>query len=385
MKRNFVTISIYYSLIFMSAGAYGSYIGLYYTDVGFDTSQIGTLSTLSAVMAILVQPYWGLIGDRAQYKNNVLVICTLVTGLSIWLVPLSGDHFGILIGATLLITVFQCAIFPMSTTVTLEIASKNNFKFSSVRTFGSVGFALMSFLSGWIIKYDLIYIFVMYSSLMLLTLALTPFIPKVKGHQRDGKKLNMRVLFKNRKLVHMFLYAMFIQATISFYFSFQAIYSIEQGIGTGLIGLGLLIGSVSQFPFMIFFDKLYNTFGITKILLVAGIVQAVRMVLFAYVLSPGTILLLWVLHGGTVILMTLSLMEYVNDSVVPELRASGQMLNAIVMQGMATIVGSLAGGILASFAGLRTTFVIYSGVCAAVVIWFWLAVRTSPAFRGASQ
>ncbi|WP_164821474.1 MFS transporter [Paenibacillus koleovorans] len=381
MNRNFVKIAVYYALIFMGAGAYSSYIGLYYSDIGYGTAQIGTLSTLAAVMAILVQPYWGLLADRAKYKNNVLLLCTFVTTISIWLVPFAGDRYGLLIVATLFITIFQCPIFPMSTTVTLEIAGRSGFKFSSVRTMGSVGFALMSVLAGWMIKLDLIYIFVLYSSLMLLTVILNVTVPKVKGHQHGGKKLNLKEVFKNKRLIYIFIYAMFIQATISFYFSFQAIYSTEVGISTGMIGLGLMIGSLSQFPFMIWFDKLYKKFGITNILLFAGLVQAVRMVLFAYFNSPASILFLWILHGGTIIMISLSLMEYVNATVLPELRASGQMMNAIVMQGLATIVGSFAGGTLASHLGLQMTFVIYSGVSLAAALCFWYVVRRSVLFR----
>ncbi len=365
----------------MSAGAYGSYITLYYTVVGLDTIQIGLIGALSAVISIIVQPFWGLIGDRAKYKNNILFICTLITAFSIWLIPMSGNLFWLIVIFTLLFTVFQCAIYPLSTTVTLELASKFNFKFSSVRTVGSLGFALMSFLAGWIIKYNIFYIFGLYSIIMFIALGLIPFLSKVKGHQKEGKKVNLSEIIKNRKLIYIFIYTLFIQSTISFFFSFQAIFSKEQGISTELIGLGLLVGSVSQFPFMLMFDRIYKKFGIIKIILFSGVIQAIRLILFAFFLSSKTIVLIWILHGGTVILIALCLLEYVNSNVLPELRASGQMMNAIVLQGLSTILGSLVGGICAHMTGLKFTFVINAVLCVLAVGVFWIVVKNTSVFK----
>lgn len=375
MKNVFYPIAIYYCLIFASNGAYVSYIGLYYTDVGLDTMHIGVLTTVSAIVAILVQPFWGLAGDRARYKNHVLMICVLLTGVCSWLIPLSGSAFWLIVCSILLFTVFQCAVSPFSNTITLELAAQHNFTFSRVRTFGSVGYAVMSFVAGWLIGFHLYYIFVMYSLLMLLACAFTPWIPKVEGHQSQGKKVSFGKIFKNKSLVCLFIFSFFIQSTASFFFSFHAIYSQEQGIGTGLIGLGVMIGSISQFPFMIFFDRLYRKFGIFNILIFSGFLQGIRLLLYAFVLTPQTIVLLWILHGGTVILFTLCLAEYVNDHVEPELKASGQMMNAIVMQGLSIILGSFAGGVLAHYTGLQSGFVVGAAICIAAAAAFWIAVQ----------
>jgi PPP family 3-phenylpropionic acid transporter len=381
VNKNFFSIAIYYCLIFASGGAYSSYIGLYYTDVGFDTIQIGTITSLSAVIAIIVQPFWGLTGDRAKYKNSVLILCIFMSVISNWFIPISGNIFWLIIIVSLFFTIFQCAINPLSNAITLELASKHNFTFSNVRTFGSVGYACMSFVAGWVINYSIYYIFVLYSLLMFLSLSLTPLISKVKGHQREGNKVKFSEILKNRKLIYIFIFALLIQSTLSFFYSFHAIYSKEQGISTNLIGLGIMIGSLSQFPLMIFFDKIYKKFGIFNILIFSGVIQAIRMLLYALILTPQSILFIWILHGGTFILINLCLIEYVNANVAAELRASGQMMNAIVMQGMNMILGSLVGGICAYFTGLKFTFAINSAICIIVVAVFWIVDKRSSLFK----
>jgi PPP family 3-phenylpropionic acid transporter len=381
MKKFPIAIAIYYCLIFASNGSYGSYIGLYYNDVGLDSINIGIISSLSALVAILVQPAWGIYSDRSKYKNNILILCIIMSTISIWLIPIWGNVFFFITIATILFTIFQCAINPLGDAMTLELASKNNFKFSNMRTAGSLGFALMSVVAGWMIQYGIHYIFVMYSAIMLLALCLTPFIPKVKGHQREGKKVKLIELFKNRKLVIIYIFSFLMQASLGFFFSFHAIYSSEQGISTDLVGLGLSIGSFSQFPFMIFFDKIYKKFGIVNILIFSGFIHAIRWVICAYFFTSQTILLTWILHGGTFMLFYLCLAEYVNTNTIDELKVSGQMMNAIVMQGLSKVIGSLLGGISASMVGLKLTFAFSAVFCFVLVVIFWMVVKYSSVFH----
>src|SRR5690606_19133991 len=122
----------------------------------------------------------------------------------------------------------------------------------------------------------------------------------------------------------LYAFTFILSATVGFFYSFHAIYSQEQGISLEIIGIGFAVGSVSQFPFMLWFDRLYKKFGIMRILLFSGLIHVVRWLLYATALTPETVILVWVLHGGTYILFYLCLAEYVNTHVMKELKATGQ-------------------------------------------------------------
>ena len=164
--------------------------------------------------------------------------------------------------------------------------------------------------------------------------------------------------------------------TQGFFFSFEAIYSRQAGISTSLIGVGIMVGSFSQIPFMVIFDRIYKRFGLVKLLVCSGMVFGLRWLLYSTVLSSGTILLLWAMHGFNYIIVYLCLIEYVSTNIPKELHTRGQMMNTIILSGISVIVGSYFGGMISTYIGLRQVFFACAVVCFLVVpIFLVLSMR----------
>ncbi|TDF93197.1 MFS transporter [Paenibacillus piri] len=373
-KTIYAYVSFYYALVFMALGAFSSYISLYYNKIQLDLFTIGLLTSAGSVIALFVQPLWGLAADRSASKNRILLVSLLLTSATVWLVPLAGTHFWLLLLATIVFGVAQCVVNPLSDTIALELANKSSFNFSRVRTAGSVGYAAMSAVAGWILDRNIDYMFPVFSAMTFAAFLFALGIPRVEGHQRKSK-VKLKELFANRPLLLLYIYTFAMESTIGFFFTFHAVYSQNQGISTSLIGIGIMIGSISQFPFMIFFDRLYARFGIYNILLFSGLIHVVRWILYATVVTKFTVILCWVLHGGTFMLFYLCLAEYVNRHVQKELKASGQMMNSIMLSGGSRVFGGLAGGGYAALFGIGSGFAVCAAICTAAMMFFFAVVK----------
>ncbi|TVY08478.1 MFS transporter [Paenibacillus cremeus] len=384
MQKNVIILALFYAFIYMSTGAFSSYIGLYFTEVGIGNSEIGILTSIGAIVGLFAQPYWGLLTDRAKYKNRVLIVCTLMSAVTVWLVPWAGTVFVPLLIAMALFSLFQIAINPLSDAITLELSSKGVVKFTRIRSIGSVGYAIISVAAGWLFARNIHTIFLITSIILFSCFLLSLGIPKVEGHQSGKNKVKLAAIFQNKQLVIIYLYTLVMATTMGFFLAFQAIYSKEQGISMQLIGIGLAIGSFSQFPFMIFFKPIYERFGIRNILLVSGLVHAVRWLLYAYALTPATVLLTWILHGGTYILFYLCLAEYVNQHVIKELKATGQMLNSLIQLTMGKIIGGMLGGLFAAHFGFQSAFVFCFAISVLSMAGFFIASRKTRAVEQSS-
>ncbi|MDG5789865.1 MFS transporter [Evansella sp. AB-P1] len=376
-NKLFVRTCIYYTLIFMAITALVSYITLFYAEMNMSDTQIGILTSTGAVMGVLANPFWGGRGDRAKAKNNVLLFCLLASTIIVWLYPLAGGNFLFLLIITCIFFFFQTAINPLGDAISLELASEYDFQFSKVRTAGSLGFATMSAVAGFMIEYNIHSIFIAYSVLIFIAIFVFLKIPPVLGHQVSQKKIHFLEVLKSSSLRRIYIYVFVLSTGFGFFGSFQALYSVEQGIPVSLIGLGFMVGSFSQFPFMLFFDKLYNYFGIRNIILFSGILLAIRWILYALWLNSFTVLFLWLLHGGTFILIYLCLAEYVHRHIRKELKVSGQMMNFIVLHGLGGIAGGILGGIGADFIGYAFMFAIMGVMSLIGVIYFWITSRTN--------
>lgn len=381
VPRTMIPIACFYALIFMNNGAFNSYVSLYYASIDLTNAQIGVLTSMSALVALFAQPLWGTISDRAATKNHILTLLVLGSAISIWLTPLAGSALGLLLVFTSVYYLFHCAVNPLSDAVTLELASREGFSFSIIRTVGSLGFALTAAVAGRVIESNIMNIFVAVSVLMFSAFLLSFRIPPVQGHQDRTHPVRFWELFRSPQLCVIYTYTFLLSCTLGFFFSFHAIFSVEQGVSTSVLGTAIMIGSFSQFPFMVLFDRINRRFRVVDLLTLSGLIFTVRWFLYAGILSPETILPIWLLHGGTYIVIYLCLADYVYHHVRPELQATGQMMNAVIIMGISRAVGSALGGAAANSFGLQAAFLGAAFVCLAAVVSFAAIVTATPLFR----
>ena len=95
-------------------------------------------------------------------------------------------------------------------------------------------------------------------------------------------------------------------------------------------------------------------------------------------LNTFTFYITWLLHGSCYIVFYLCLADYVSRTVEPELRASGQAMNALVISGVSRIIGSGLGGLAAGVIGLGPTFLGAAVLCSVAAVIYAVYI-----FKGA--
>jgi PPP family 3-phenylpropionic acid transporter len=365
-ERN--TIMIYFLLfytVFYSGNAiYGTFIPVYFQSIGATPSQIGTLLSLGPLVAVLAQPMWGTLSDRAANKNSILALLLIGSGASILLFPISTAFFYLMV-MVCLFTFFQTSIVAVSDTITLEELERHkNWSFGSIRLGGTIGFALMSLLFGFVAKLNIDYLFPLYAFVMLISLILLYRFPKVNGYQSNGNKMQMWVLFKNKKLMIYMGINLVLQITLGYYYSFFPVYFKSMGADNVLLGWSMLISAASEIPFLLFAARILKRIRITHILFVSSIATALRWFAFSFTDNPYWVLPAQVLHGLIFIVLSVTMAIYINQEVPKELKASGQTLNGLLSTGVARIIGSFAGGFASEAFGMKEMF-FYNG---------WIAV-----------
>jgi MFS transporter, PPP family, 3-phenylpropionic acid transporter len=378
----FLLACSFYVINFMGGASFTSFIGLYYASINLTHSQIGFIGSISPIISLVAQPFWGTLADRAKYKNSILQICLLLSSILVWMIPFAGNNMYLLVAAIALFG-FAGAMGPIGDSISIELAKKVGFKFSHVRTAGSLGFALMSFIAAKVLTIDLRLIFVIFCFMRFSAMIVAGRMPKIEGHdyKESGKKSSIFLLLEDHRLVVILGFTFLLSCTMQFFNSFHSIYSVEKKVPMELLGFGIMIGSFSQFPFMLGFDKIYARFGIVKIMAFAGIIYSLRWFLYLFVDVYAVFIVIWILHGGTFILLYLCISHYMHDTVKPELRTRGQAMNHIMLFGASAIIGSFIGGIISSHIGLRNTFGGCAAFCLVVTLIFILLTTTMPAFR----
>lgn len=355
-----------YALSYMGNASYNTFIPIYLDQLGFSRTLVGTLLAIGPVMTIMANPAWGLASDRAANKNGVLKILMLCSAAAIVLYPLSSRFIYIFVMIALF-TFFQSSINPLSDAITLEYLASTRWKFGPIRMAGTIGFAVMSIVAGMIVRQNINGIFVVYSCTAVLGFFVVCRLPVVRGHQRSGYKTSPLHLLKNRKLVVLLVFNFIIQITFGFYYSFFPIYYRQLGASTALLGVAMFITAMSEIPFLLFADKLLKKFGIITVLCASAFIIAIRWLLLYTITDINVLLAVNSTHGLSFIVFSFCLATYINKNVPRELSASGQTLNALLCMGLARMIGSVVGGLLSDYLGIRQVF-----LCTSLIVFFTL-------------
>ncbi|WP_028559373.1 MFS transporter [Paenibacillus pinihumi] len=366
MKVRLIYFILFYVFIYAGNAVYGTFLPVYFQDIGFDSIQIGTLLSLGPLVAILAQPLWGALGDRARTKNMILLILLTGSGVVALLYPLSTMFLYLLL-MICIFTFFQTSIFAMSDTITLEVLDRQKLQsFGLIRMGGTFGFAAMSLLFGAIAQKHIGSLFYVYALIVLICFLLVLKFPVIEGHQsKGGSKVSIRVLFRNKLLMLYLGFSFILQVTLGYYYAFFPMYFNDLGGNNLLLGWSMVISSLSEVPFLLFANRIFQRVKVHYILLVAAVATVIRWYLFSVIDSPYWALPVQALHGLIFIVLTVTMAYYINQNVPKELKASGQTLNGLLTLGAARIIGSFAGGIATHQFGMRKVFM-YNSVIAVV-------------------
>ncbi len=365
---------LFYVFIYAGNAVYGTFLPVYFQHIGFDPIRIGTLLSLGPLIAIMAQPVWGALGDRARSKNSILLLLLAGSGIAALLYPLS-TMFVYLLVMICLFTFFQTSIFAMGDTITLEVLDRHRLaSFGLIRMGGTFGFAAMSLLFGAIAQQHIGSMFYVYALLMVCCVLAVLRFPTIAGHQSGGSKMSTRVLFQDRLLMLYMGFSFILQVTLGYYYAFYPMYFSSLGGDSLLLGWSMVISSLSEVPFLLYANKIFARIRVSTILLVAAAASVVRWALFAVIDSPYWVLPVQALHGLIFIVLTVTMAYYINKHVPKELKASGQTLHGLLTLGAARIIGSFAGGIATQQLGIRTVFMYNSGIALCSTLAFILIV-----------
>lgn len=358
-----------YAATYMTIAIYSTFTPIYLDHIGFNKSAIGVLLAIGTLVSILAQPVWGIASDRAASKNTILKILMLGSAMIIILFPLSKSFIYLAVIISVF-TLFQSSINPVSDSITLEYLENGRWKFGPIRLAGTLGFALMSVLAGFLVRQNIEVIFILYFFITIIAFFTVFQLPRIPGHQSTGNRVPLWRIFKSRELVILLAFHFIIQVTFGFYYSFFSIYYMQLGADSSLLGLSMFVSSTSEIPFLLFADKIINKLGIRLTLIASALIISIRWILIYFVTDIHAILLVNATHGLSFIVFAFCMATFISKNVPKELRSSGQTMNALLCIGLARMVGSVIGGVVSDITGIKQVFLYTSFIGFIAILLF---------------
>jgi NHS family xanthosine MFS transporter len=353
---------------FMQFFLWGSWltsIGVYLgKTLHFEGSQIGAVFSTLGIAAVIMPGILGIIADKWLNAEKLYGLCHILGGVTLaWAAQIqSPEHMFV---AMLLNSLCYMPTISLCYSVSYHILEKNESdivnEFPNIRVWGTVGFILAMWavdLMGWTASNMQLYLGAI-SSIALGVYAFT--LPKCETHKEKETSLfaamglDALVLFRNRKMLVFFIFAILLGAALQITNAFGQVFLehfhqfpiYRETFGVKHPGILMSISQISETLFILAIPFFLKRFGIKKVMLISMIAWVLRFGLFS-IGNPGSGLFLLILsmivYGMAFDFFTISGSLFVEKETDAKIRSSAQGLYLMMTNGVGIILGGWFSG-----------------------------------------
>ncbi|NRF91717.1 MFS transporter [Paenibacillus frigoriresistens] len=331
---------LYFALLAM----FVSFLPVYLDAHGLPATKIGLIIGTGGFIAIFSQPLWGMISDRTKTIKKVMLLllgCSTIVGYLLY----ASSSFIVLLLFTMLMYFFLMPLDPLTESLNFQTAEANGVSYGSIRTFGAVGYAVMSLVVGYTTQFfginSLAFLFAGIGIISILICLPLPDAPVT------GKPISLKTLrnFLSNKETIWFMLLIFIVAVPQrINDTFLGVYIRKLGGTPDMVGLAWFLAAGSEIlVFALSFWWLRKGKELA-IITFAAVFYFIRFFLSAWVTDPHILVFLQLLQTFTFPIFYSAAIQYLYRIVPEEWRATGQTVLAILFFGVSGIVASYLGG-----------------------------------------
>ncbi len=340
-----------------------SFGGYMIVTLHFSGSQVGSVYATMGLASMVMPALLGIVADRWINAERLLGICHLI-GAALLLWASTVSDFNSLYIIMLINSLMYMPTIALANTVSYSVLESRGFDvvktFPPIRVWGTIGFIAAMWLVDslhWVLKAEQLYVSASAALLMGLYSFSIPACPPVQSKEKKSfismLGLDAFVLFKNRRMLTFFIFAMFLGAALQITNLFSGTFLDDfKNIYPGTFGVThpnilISISQMSETLFILAIPFFLRKFGIKKVMLMSMFAWVFRFGLYG-IGNPGSGLWLLVLsmivYGMAFDFFNISGSLFVEREADIKMRASAQGLFMMVTNGLGAFLGGTISG-----------------------------------------
>ncbi|MDD4468542.1 MAG: MFS transporter [Acholeplasmataceae bacterium] len=259
------------------------FFALYLSTIGKTKTEIGLILMILPLVGIFINPLWSLFSKNINSNRIFVIILSIIEAAAIfYLIQVQALPF-VVIGTLILAIVGQpyYTLFDGYTTI---YSMQNKVNYSSIRLYGSLGFAVGILISGYVIEYQGYELaFIIAASLYILVSLLTKWIKPI--NLSDDLTLNEKP--QPKQLVHNKKFLLFVgfyaisMAVIFGSDSFLPLFFETKGIGPDGYGWISFFTVILELIFLLLLSKFGSKIKLKWIMMLIALLNALRYFIFS--------------------------------------------------------------------------------------------------------
>ncbi|SFE02229.1 MFS transporter, PPP family, 3-phenylpropionic acid transporter [Paenibacillus catalpae] len=328
-----------------------SFLPIYFAEKGMTASEIGIILGTGSIIGVVSQPLWGMISDRYKTVKVVLLIllaASICLGMVLFSVSLMPAAFAL----TAMMYFFLMPADPLTESMNYRIAERAGVSFGSVRMYGALGYAVASYIIGYIgDQYGMGSFAYMYGIYGIVTLLLCAMLPETPATGKPVAWMDMVPFFQDRRTVQFLLLVLLIAIPHRMNDSYVGLYVQSLGGGVGMVGMAWFIMTLVEVAFFALIHRFIKPGKELLVISIAAGFYVLRFALSAWWDHPVAIVGLQLLQGVSFVLFYAASIQYLYTLIPEQWKATGQTILAMLLFGISSIISSTVGGWLFDWIG----------------------------------
>ncbi len=342
---------VYYFTFMGGWGFILPFLNLFYISLGFSGTQIGLISSVSAVIGMVVSPFWVSEIKKHPQARRILQVTLVLGGFGYFAIGMQSLYILILL-IVVLQALIASGIMPLSDSMAVMVASESGNGYGSVRAWASLGWIVSLLSSGWLVArfgfiaaFSGVFLMWCFGALAVFFIqprffSATPQIDQPKPRLRD----TLHTVFQDRTLLGFAIAVVFIGFLNSGVLQFENVFLSQLGASKQLISVAGILSAIVELPFMIYADRIEKRVGANRLLLIAVILIFMQRLVVFFLPSIATIMIVRFIGGVSFSFYTISFIGLISSRTQPHERGTVLALFTVTLAGMVNIVAYPASG-----------------------------------------
>jgi PPP family 3-phenylpropionic acid transporter len=355
-------ILLAYLVYFSALGASYPYLPVFYRDLGLRLEEIGLLTAIQAATTLALAPLWGGLADRFPTTRLTLPLAAAVASVGAFVLVRATDLPEALVGSVVLFAGLS-GIGPTLDARTLEtLGPGRRERYGQVRAFGSLAFVLSTLAVGFLLDLGgARALFWVYLPALVATVIVSATIPR-RGSTRSVSLIRGASAFLAAPGMALFFVGFVVVWTsLTAVNAFYSIQIVALGGSPSLVGVAWAFGSIIEVPIMYAFPRLGARFGTERLVVLGAMAFALRALFAALAQDPLALVIIAPLEGLAFAFVFVGGVTALAARAPTGMGGTAQGIFS-ASAGLATIIGSIVGGVVAQTLGIPGLF----AACAAL-------------------
>jgi MFS family permease len=369
----------YYFAFMGGVGFVAPFVNLFYVSLGINGKQIGLISSVSAIIGMIISPIWVSEVKKRPQAKRLLQVAIALGGIVYFLIG-QQKQFAFIILLVFLQSLIITGVAPTSDSMAVTVAQEADTGYGSVRVFASLGWIVSLLTSGWLVqRFGYIAAFSGVTVMWILGAGIINFIhpryftsQSLPAQPRTNLRLAFQRVVHNRVLLGFAFAIILIGFLNNGVLQFENVYLQELGASKQLISVAGILSAIVELPFMIFSDRIVRRVGAHRLMLIALFLTSFQRLAVFFVPSIITIMIVRFIGGVAFSFYTISFVNLISTQTDPTETGPVLALYTVTLGGLVSIVAAPTAGAIFDAIGARWLYLLSASGYMIGVLSLWL-------------